>query len=204
MLLEKTTERNKNNTRICIGLIGTHHGTGVTHTGLMLAFYMGEELGRKTAFLECNNHKDMSLIQSAYEWNREEALSFSYHQITCFKGVTPNRIAEIFSDDYESIIIDFGTDFKANRDEFLRCGTKIVIGGQAEWDQQKLIQFISNVQMIRGSETWFYMVPCASPKIIRHLRNELERNVCGVPYEAEPTMLSKYSNRVFGKYFNPH
>ena len=71
----------KHNIRQVIGLMGVHHGAGVTHTGLLLAFYMGEELGKRTAFLECNNHHDMILVQEAYEWSREAADNFTFHTI---------------------------------------------------------------------------------------------------------------------------
>lgn len=202
MLFERLMERDENYSREVIGLIGTHHGVGVTHTGLMLAFYMGEELGKKTAFLECNNHQDMSLLQVAYEWSREEQQSFSFHKINCFKEVPDNRIADIFSDNYECIILDFGIDFKENREEFLRCSTKIVIGGQAEWNKQRLIRFLKEVQTIRGSETWHYLIPYASPKVINNLKSEWNRNICAVPFQAEPTMPSKFTNQMFDKMFH--
>jgi len=202
MLFDKLKDRDKNYTREIIGIIGTHHGMGVTHTGLMLAFYMGEELGRKTAYLECNDHHDMSLIQSAYEWSREETQSFSFQQITCYKEVSGKRITEIFSDNYECFILDFGTNFISNREEFLRCSTKIVIGGQAKWCQQKLSHFINTVQAIRGNETWLYLIPNASPKIITNLKIEWNRNICAVPFQAEPTTPSKSTNHMFEEIFH--
>lgn len=201
MLFDRKAVRKRNSTREIIGLIGTHHGVGVTHTGLMLTFYMGEELGKKTAFLECNNHHDMSLIQAAYDWSREETYTFSFRQISCIKEASKNRIAEIYSDDYDCLILDFGTDFNSNREEFLRCGTKIVIGGQAEWDQQKLKRFARSVQTIRGSETWLHLIPFASVKTLAKLRNELGINIYAVPFEAEPTKLSRNSNLLFGELF---
>lgn len=201
MLYDKLVVQGNNYTRETIGLIGTHHGTGVTHTGLMLTFYMAEELGKKTAFLECNNHHDMSLIQSAYEWSREEELSFSFHRITCFKEVSVKRIANILSDNYECVILDFGTDFLTNRDEFLRCDKKIVVGGQAEWSQQKLIRFINAVWPICGSETWQYVIPYANSKIIKKLKFEMKRNIFTIPFEEEPTVLSSKSRRFFAEMF---
>jgi len=202
MLFDKLKNRDKNYTREIIGIIGTSHGVGVTHTGLMLAFYMGEELGRKTAYLECNDHHDMSRIQSAYEWSREETQSFSFQQITCYKEVSEKRITEILSDNYECFILDFGTNFMSNREEFLRCSTKIVIGGQAKWCQQKLSHFINTVQAIRGNENWIYLIPNASPKIITNLKNEWKRFVCAVPLQAEPTTPSKSTSHMFEEIFH--
>ncbi|MDD3173411.1 MAG: hypothetical protein PHF63_07095 [Herbinix sp.] len=187
--------------REVIGLIGTHHGAGVTHTGLMLAFYMGEVLGKKTAYLECNEHHDMIRIQKAYEWSREDEFSFSFHLITCYSEVTPRRISEIFGEDYECIILDFGIDFTTNRDEFLRCSTKIVVGGRSEWDQQKLVQFSEVTEAIRGSDSWLYFIPQVNDKTITKIKNEVTRRVWRVPLAEEPTIPSRDTNRFFSRIF---
>ena len=199
ILLDKIAGKHRG--REVIGLIGTHHGVGVTHTGLMLAFYMGEELGRKTALLECNDHHDMCLIQRAYEWSREEMLSFSFHQITCYPEVKNNCISELFGEDYECLILDFGTDIKTNREEFLRCGTKFVIGGRSEWDLQKLIRFSKASKTIRGSDTWQYFVPQANKKTILKIKNEIGQKVLQIPTNEEPTIPTHNTNRFFGELF---
>jgi hypothetical protein len=187
--------------REVIGLIGSHHGTGVTYTGLMLSFYMGEELGRKTAFLECNEHKDFKLIRASYEWSKEQAFSFSFHQITCHEEVTPYRIPEIFGEDYECIILDFGTDLAANREEFLRCGTKIVIGGRSDWDILKLARFKDASKTIRGSDSWLYFIPQANENTVIKISNELKKKVWSVPAAGEPVIPSHSTNRFFEKIF---
>ncbi len=201
ILYHNITTKGHGKGRIVIGLIGTHHGVGVTHTALMLAFYHGEELGRRTALLECNRHQDMLLIQKAYEWKREDAFSFSFHQITCYKEVGRNQVAEIYGEDYESIILDFGIDFAGNREEFLRCGVKIVIGGRSEWDLQKLIQFAKASEDIRGSNSWLYFIPLAKEKTITRVSNEIKRRVRPVPDIEEPTVPSRNTNRFFETLF---
>lgn len=201
ILLDKVWDGKCKHYREVIGLIGTHHGVGVTYTGLMLAFYMGEELGKKTAFLECNNHHDMSLIQSAYIWSEKEDFSFDFQQITCYKDVSTNFITEIFNDDYDCLILDFGTDFTENRDKFMRCDTKVVIGGRAEWDQQKLVHFVNAIHTTNGNKAWLHFIPCADSKTITKLKYELERNIYAIPFEADPTILSKNAIRLFDELF---
>lgn len=196
ILLSKVLEGGKSS-RESIGLIGAHHGAGVTYTGLLMAFYMGEELGKKTIFLECNKHHDMELMQAAFEWSREDSASFSFGNVTIFKDISPLIIPEIYGDDYECCILDFGTDFLTNRDEFLRCGKKIILGGQGEWNRQKLLQFIQTMQSARGSNTWIHLIPCAGQKVINSLRSESSRVFYSVPYEADPTMPSKETSRLF-------
>jgi hypothetical protein len=197
ILLKKLARESRGKFREVIGLIGTHAGTGVTHTGLMLAFYLGEELGRKTAFLECNDHKDMNLIQKAYEWSNEEETSFCFRNITCFKNVLPSRVADILGENYEFVVIDFGTDLKGNREEFLRCSTKAVVGGHSEWDVLKLLWFIKGCETIRGGETWTYLIPQAGEKLVTRLKKETRCRICAVPYVEDPTHSNRSTKQLF-------
>jgi len=187
ILLKRLTQDNRGRYREVIGLIGTHHGVGVTYTGMLLAFYYGEELGKKTALLECNQHRDMRLIQSAYEWRENETMSFSFHRITCYHEVKANQLSQIFGDDYEVIILDFGADLTPNMEELLRCTTKIVIGGSSEWDIMKLKDFISKVEELHGSEHWLYFLPRCSERTVNILRSEVKRKIWAVPEAQEPT-----------------
>lgn len=190
ILLKRLTQDNRGRCLEVIGLIGTHHGVGVTHLGLLLAFYFGEEMGRKTAILECNQHHDMRLIQSAYEWNENNAMSFSFRRITCYHEVRTDQITQIFGEDHEVIIMDFGTDLASNMEELLRCTTKIVIGGSSEWDILKLKDFISKTEKLHGSEHWLYCLPRCNERTIHVLRREVKRKIWAVPEAQEPTRLN--------------
>lgn len=184
-----------------IGLMGAHHGAGVTHTGLLLAFYMGEELGKKTALLECNSHHDMNLIEETYEWCKEEGQVYSFRNITFYKDVSTsvlaNRIPELMNDDYECLILDFGTDFISNRQEFLRCGKKIIIGGSAPWEQIKVEKFHHLVSNIKGYEHWIFLFPRADSKILARIRSGIGSRVYSVPNNPDPIIPTKYTCRLF-------
>lgn len=199
MLFDKVKEGRKNKTKESIGLVGAHRGAGVTYTGLLLAFYMGEEMGIKTAFLECNNHHDMEMMQTAYEWSREDKASFSFGNVTIFKDFALDRLPEVFSEEYECFILDFGTEFMANKDEFLRCGRKLILGGQGEWNRQKLVKFINVIRPLKGSGSWTILIPCAEPKVIGSLKSGTGRIFYAVPYESDPTMPSRETARLFDK-----
>lgn len=184
-----------------IGIIGTHRGAGVTYTALMLAFYMGEVLGKKTALLECNNHHDLIRIQNAYEWSYESSYSFSFHQITCYKEVTQKKLSDILGASYETLILDFGSDFITSKEGLLRCNTKVVIGSNAQWNQQKLEEFIQANICIGENESWIFLIPCATSRSIRYLKGKHEYNFYSVPFEKEPTMLSKNVIKLFDELF---
>jgi hypothetical protein len=199
MLMDKICESKIRSARQSIGMIGTRQGAGVTYTAFLLAFYFGEELGRKTAFLECNSSHDMERIQSSYDWSREDESTFSFHQITCYKEVTPKQLSEIYRMSYETYILDFGAELASRKEAFLSCGIKIVVGDRAQWHQQRLIDFVRMNVTVQQGETWLYLVPCADPHTIKDLRGKLDYPVYSVPFEKEPTMLSKSSLRLFEK-----
>lgn len=198
MLLAKLSSCSSAASRSSIGLIGIHHGTGVTYTGLMLAFYLAEEMGKRTAFAECNGHHDMKLIEEAYEWTSSDSNTFSFQNITCYKEVTPKLLPSIYGEDYEALVFDFGTDFNSNISEFLRCSMKLVIAGRSEWDLIKLRNFCENTKHISGSDKWIYLIPQADEKTIRSLSDEIGCIVFAVPTAADPVMPSRSINRFFG------
>ncbi len=177
-----------------IGILGVHRGAGVTHTGLMLAFYLGEYLDKKTAYLECNRHCDMSLIGDAYEWQDEGDNHFSYGRITCYKNVTPDLIPELLGEAYEYFLLDFGTEFAENREEFLRCTKKLVLCGSSQWSIMKLQQFVKAHESDRGNETWRYLIPFTKASKAARLKAELKRRVLAVPLLEEPTRPNRNIN----------
>lgn len=197
MLLGKLAMEGGGKVREVIGLIGIRAGTGVTYTGMMLSFYLGNELARKTAFVECSSHKDMELMQKVYEWNSEEDETFHFRNITCYKNVNPKRIADILGEDYEYVVIDFGSDLSVNREEFLRCSLKAVVGGRSEWDVLKLLTFISSHETLRCSDTWHYLIPQAADRMVTRLKKETHRRIWAVPYTEEPTRPNRSTKQFF-------
>lgn len=199
MLWRRITGRKKNKKKLVIGLMGAHPGAGVTHIGLLLAFYLSEQFGEETAFIECNSHRDMKSLEEIYEWSCKESNTFSFSNINFFKEVNPERIPEILCDDYENIIIDFGSDFIMNREEFLRCEKKIIIGGLAPWNQKKVTDFWDMVRKVKGNENWICLIPHADPKTLKRMQYELKRDVFSVPYNPDPIKPIKDTCRFFNE-----
>jgi len=201
MLLKKNLGNAGSKEKRTIGLIGVNRGAGVTYTGMLLAHYFGTDKRINTAFLECNSHMDFERLQNAYEWCKEDVKSFCFDRITYFKQVESYEISEILSDDYGYYILDFGTDFSEWEDEFLRCGTKIIIGDRAIWNQSKAEELIKSLDNIKGSRTWTYMIPCADNSVLRGISHKTDRSFVSIPYEPDPTLLSKETHKLFMRLF---
>lgn len=197
MLLKRLSEGANPRSKITIGLLGINRGVGVTHTGMLLASYFGLEKRMRTAYLECNNHMDFALLRRTYEWTKESNSSFSLDKITFFEQVAYRRIPEILGDDYDCFILDFATDYSDALDEFIRCGSKIIIGDIAIWNQNRLLSFMRDMENIKGSGNWLYMIPYAKDSLIRRLSNEAKGCILKIPYEPDSTILSKDTLKLF-------
>ncbi len=201
MFLKKHLQCAKFREKRTIGIIGANRGAGATYTGMLLASYFGIENKIRTAFLECNNHGDFDRLQDAFEWSREDKRTFSFDRITFFKKVASNEIPEIMSDYYECYILDFGTDYVSWKDEFIRCGLKIIVGDRALWNQLKTAALVKSLENIRGSENWIYIIPYANKKILKGISSKTGKYFIKIPYETDYTLLSKETIKLFDRLF---
>lgn len=194
--MNKVLKHQSNNNRDVIGMVGAYPGAGTTYTAFLLAATLGDELNRKTAYLECNNNRDLDLIQGSFQWSQEEVHSFSLGNITFYEAVPEHRITEILNEKYHSFILDFGSDFKQNKNEFLRCNTKIILGGRSEWNWKRYLHFVESIQGIPGSETWISVFPCITKKELDRRRKALKREIYTIPFETDPTEPSRNTIRL--------
>lgn len=201
MLMKKLSKSASHRNKVTIGLLGINRGVGVTYTGMLLASYFGLEKGIKTAYLECNDHMDFIRLEEAYEWSSEDDSSFSLDGITYYKQVANIRIPEILGDEYDCYILDFGTDYSNYLDEFIRCGNKIIIGDSAIWNQSKMVSFVQTMNNIRSSNHWIYMIPNAKDRLIKRISSEIRSCCYSIPYEPNPTLLSKEAHKLFHSLF---
>jgi len=201
MLFKRLFNNAGHRDKITIGLIGINRGVGVTYTGLLLATYFGLEKRIKTAYLECNNHMDFERLSKAYEWTSETDNSFSLDRVTYYKGVENKRIPDIMGEDYGCYILDFGTDYGDSLNEFIRCGSKIIIGDCAVWNQSRMISFKKSMNNIKGSDKWIYMIPNARCGLSKRMSSEIMRSCYSIPFEPDPTLLSKDAHELFQSLF---
>jgi hypothetical protein len=184
-----------------IGLIGINRGVGVTYTGMLMAHFFGNENKIRTAYLECNNHMDFARLQEAYEWSHEDESSFSLDRVTYYKQVRKSLIPEILNYDHDCYILDFGTDFNDSMEEFIRCEYKIIIGDSAIWNQNRMISFLRSIENMKGVKQWIHMIPFADKRTIGGMRKEADRFFIGIPFEPNPTLLSKETHKIFSHMF---
>lgn len=199
ILLKKCLMQKKKNRTI--GILGAHRGAGATQTGLMLSIFYAEYKNFRTAFVELNNHNDMNIIETIYDWEEKENNKLSFKNIDCYKYNKNYSVSNIISGNYEKIIMDFGCSLTNNLDEFLRCDIKIVICSQIDWKRIFLIDFVERNKSIIANEEWIYLMPYSNNRIIKELKNILKRNIMSIPFERNVINLSKETISFFNELF---
>ncbi|WFR57745.1 hypothetical protein QA584_01295 [Anaerocolumna sp. AGMB13025] len=201
-ILMNKLNKEKSQGKLVIGLIGTHTGAGVTHLGILLAVYLSECLGHKTAFIECGGNNDLKHLQEHFFHPEEEQYnqeSFTLNRVTFHKNKRLQGLPEIIGDKYDCVILDLGTDLAKHKSEFLRCDKKIVIGSLAVWKTHELEKFINITAPIKNCEQWIYAIPFATKKTVREAEKKYKRIIQGVPYEPDPFLLTGNIIRLFQK-----
>ncbi len=206
ILLKRISRKGNQPGKLVIGVIGTHHGSGVTHLSILLANYLSEWLGKNIAYIECYPQKDIQYMQYIYEGKSmrgEESTGeknfFTIHRVTYYKSVRPVDLAEIIGDSYDCVVLDLGMDFIKNKHEFFRCDRKLVVSSLAPWKQRELERFIELTCHMNQSDEWLYMIPFGQSKEMKQVGKEFQRQFFGVPYEPNPFSLSAETIHLFQK-----
>lgn len=206
ILLKRISRKENESGKLTIGIIGTHHGTGVTHLSILLANYLSEWLGKKVAYVEYGGQKDIKFMQYIYEGtcgsskeSSEEESFFLIHRVTYYKSVKPTELAEIIGDSFDCVILDLGMDFTKNKHEFFRCDKKLVVSSLTPWKQQELERFYEHTCHINQSDEWLYMIPFGERQEIKQAAKEFGKQFWGIPYEPDPFSLSEKTVHFFQK-----
>lgn len=171
-----------------IGIVGTHLGVGVTHTGLMIAYYLGGVVGDKTAFVECNSSGDMSRLKETYQWSKEESDCFTFYRTTCYENVSKGRLTDILLEGYQWIIIDFGVEWQDMQEELAQCNMKLIVGSGAPWHQNKLVLLGQKYLSLFNKEDWRILMPYTRKDIRKRVQEAigLSKDIEEVPFDVNP------------------
>lgn len=184
--------RNKNLGRLSIGITSVFKGAGATHLGLMLTSCISEGLGLRTAYLHCQNSKDIAYLYNYFHSlnEKESQEAFTVANATFYPYVSSEKIAPILARGYDSVVLDFGIDYSEYKEEYLRCDKKITVGSLNPWKRFYLEEFISKSENITGSAEWIYAVTHTDSKTAKKGAKLLQKKFTVIPYLEDPFYLS--------------
>lgn len=188
--------------KLVIGILGTHKGCGVTHLGIMMANYLSNYMGYRTAFLECYPQNDIQHLQNYVyrdDFVAKEQEEFKIRHVSYHRSVQEHTLPEVFGDAYDGVVLDLGSDFVRNKNEFLRCDKRIVVSSLAAWKHHELERFIKNSNYIKSSSQWLYMIPFGQKRDIKEASKDFHKEIYGIPYETDPFTISKSTLQLFQK-----
>lgn len=171
-----------------IGLIGCHPGCGVTHFAIALSSFCGSKLRKKTALLEMHGREELS----ALNLTDKNTIHFLCHGADYYPCFNSEKLPYLLNCGYEYFILDFGNIQEADRQEFLRCDRKLVLGSMVPWKIQSFEHFFTtsyNEEAIGRGFT--YLVQSGSYKNIVEFSKRHHITMQSIPFIKNPFRIGK-------------
>ncbi len=177
-----------------IGIAGICRGTGATHLTLLTANSLASWAQRRTAVLEWNSHGDiarmeelmapgMTRTQSARKTDMAFCGGYSLLEVDYYKGGSPKILANCIGENYDDIIIDFGRMRREIREEWLRCGTKIVTASLSEWKLEAFVEFLEGETKL--DSRWRYAAAFGSEATRKKVERRFGISIKRIPFSAD-------------------
>lgn len=181
-----------------IGVLGCGPGTGTTHLALMLAGYLSGSRHKKTLLVQRDADPAYGRLQRACQGQTEEAgrqKVFPVFGFTCCRNATHRELTDLLNESYELVIIDFGSGYEANRDEFKRCDRQIVTGSLCAWKREVYLGFLEDRAKEKGNASILYTAQFASSREIKEIARLTKIRMRPVPFAPNPFALNEESRR---------
>ncbi|MCM1308302.1 MAG: hypothetical protein NC223_06860 [Butyrivibrio sp.] len=184
----------KNNRRTAsVGVIGTAGNTGVTHLCVMLAVFLSAVAGARVALAEMNGSGCFRQAEIILDNNFHSKYCKIKKLISIYTQSDCSKIAELMSEGFDYVVIDFGCDFEMNRQQFLMCGAKLVVGSLSWWKIHEYVGFAARIRGEASKNRWKFLAVSPIPEGIRYLKKEFGISVGVIPCEPDPFCLGGQS-----------
>lgn len=169
--------------------MGAGSKAGATHLAVMLSVFLSAVAGARVALAEMNDggcFRQAGIILSNNFHLKYQKIKKLISIHTQSDG---SEIAGLMSEGYDYVIIDFGSDFERNRQQFLMCGVKLVVGSLSWWKIHEYVGFAVQTEGEASRNKWKFLAVSAASEGIRYLKKEFGISVSGIPCEPDPFCL---------------
>lgn len=174
-----------------IGVTGTHRGAGSTHLAMMLAVFCGITMGERTAIVEMNRSgcfRQARIIRSAIDGHKNK---YFHKKISIFEQSGIKELADIVSMGYSYIITDFGYDCEAEKEAFLLCNRKLIIGNLSWWKLQHYAAYAVKCAADGSMKDCTFLANCCNAKTLKYMKRHFNINITEIPYMPDPYTLGE-------------
>ena len=172
--------------------MGTNRGNGVTHLAIMLGNYVTAKLHKRTAILESNNVGAFLELKESYEEkaiSNQESNYFKISGVTYYYDVRSDCVGELYSKDYEYIILDMGIFNEKQIEDFLKCNIKIMIGSFNPWKNKAFIRAVEKCVAYGGNKTVKYLIQFGNDEDVHQIEKVYQVSICATPFEPDPFLI---------------
>ena len=166
-----------------IGIIGTATGVGVTHLALSLSNFLVIEQGKRVMLADFSAGRELGHVPVTPK--------------KCAYGVTYavdwdiKRMPQLMNEAFDFLILDFGSDWQNNREEFLRCSKKIVLGSLQPWKKEQYDRRMQELEKETGFEHWDYCALFGEKEEKKYFMQTYHLTLRLVPFFENPYRLGK-------------
>lgn len=185
---------NRNGYVCTVGIIGTHHGVGVTHTALSIASYL-QRSGKRVAVVELSGQSALDCFgkqKDAY------GSSCSYKGLNVFPGADSLLAGIVRNGRYDYCILDLGCTPERRRQELLRCEIKLIVTDSAPWKAEKRAASLKMLDELESLSGWWLLVNFSENTLPKDCRR-LPLHVDSLRFSPNPFEPSGQNERLFGK-----
>lgn len=188
ILLKKMSKGRNEVHKTTIGLVGTHRGVGVTHVGILLANSLRKSRGIAIAYIEMGEKSHVKYLAEKCQSNtciQGKDKSLQICKVSYYMSVNDTKLISILNEPYDCFILDFGSELKNNKNEFLRCHIKLVVGNLIEWKRIELENFVVRNREIAGFHDWLYFIVFGRKEDMAEVQKQLDIRLNSVGFEPE-------------------
>ncbi|MBD5158135.1 MAG: hypothetical protein HDT13_10960 [Butyrivibrio sp.] len=192
-MIKRSIVSKNNRKSASVGIIGTAGKTGATHLAVMLAVFLAAVAGARVALAEMNGSGCFRQAEIILSNNFSKKYGKIKRLISIYTQSDGSEIAGIMSEGYDYVIIDFGCDFEQNRQQFLMCGVKLVVGSLSWWKIHEYVGFAARTRGEASRSRWKFLAVSPVPEGIRYLKKNFGISVGAIPCEPDPFCLGEQS-----------
>ncbi len=170
-----------------IGILGSSKGEGVTTLAIAMANYLAEIMYVKTAILEGGLSNDFELMVKG-NCIAEQDTCFFIGKVDYYYGMDTSLFFATYANEYEYIIIDFGSDFKKFKDNISILKHKIVLGSALPYKYMYHDKLMKNLSIFTVHQEVLHLMS-GDEKSVRNYVEKNHINALSAPVIVNPYII---------------
>lgn len=156
-----------------IGFAGAQNRIGVTHNAIMCAKAL-QRKGFRVALVESMKEESAFIsIKESYDVEEENEEYFQMQGICFYPNCFLQKLSYVLTQDFNFIVIDFGTYSESMVHEFMRCTIPVIVSGSKAWELEQM-NGIFESQELPVLKSYHYLFNFTSGEVQEEIRFNME------------------------------